>query len=98
MDPGPVSSRPASPRAGVADGVLFPVAQVLCCLHSLAPHARWRAAVVAYRRADTSSAPDPSAAAAKAGHGRAGSPRYRPWAALMRRAFDPGLTIGGYVI
>jgi hypothetical protein len=54
----------------------------------LAPHARWRAEVVAYRRADIGSAPDPNAAAAEAGRGRAGSPRYWTWAALMRRAFD----------
>jgi putative transposase len=54
----------------------------------LAPHARWRAEVVAYRRADIGSATDPRAAGAEAGPGRAGSPRYWTWAALMRRAFD----------
>jgi hypothetical protein len=53
-----------------------------------APHARWRAEVVAYHRADIGRAPHPSAAAAEAGRGRAGSPRYWTWAALMRRAFD----------
>jgi len=42
----------------------------------LAPHARWRAEVVAYRRADIGSATDPRAAGAEAGPGRAGSPRY----------------------
>ena len=52
----------------------------------LAPHARWRAEGVAYRRADSGRAPDPSVAAA--GVGRAGSPRYWTWALLMRRAFD----------
>jgi hypothetical protein len=54
----------------------------------LAPHARWRAEVVAYRRADIGSAQDPSAAVAEAGRGRPGSPRSWTWAALMRRAFD----------
>src|SRR5207249_2176029 len=54
----------------------------------LAPHARWRAEVVAYRRADIGSATDPRAAGAEAGPGRAGSPRCWTWAALMRRAFD----------
>jgi hypothetical protein len=54
----------------------------------LAPHARWRAEVVAYRRADIGRVPDPSAVAAEAGRGRPGSPRYWTWAALMRRAFD----------
>jgi len=54
----------------------------------LAPHARWRPEVVAYRRADIGGAPDPSAAAAEAGRGRASSQRSWTWAALMRRAFD----------
>ena len=54
----------------------------------LAPHAQWRAEVVAYRRADSGRAPGPSAAAAEAGRGRAGSPRCWTWALLMRRAFD----------
>src|SRR6266540_246007 len=36
----------------------------------LAPHARWRTALVAYRRADSGRAPDPSAAAAGVGRGR----------------------------
>jgi hypothetical protein len=54
----------------------------------LAPHARWRPEVVAYRRADMGGAPPPSAAAAEAGRGRAGWPRSWTWAALMRRAFD----------
>jgi hypothetical protein len=54
----------------------------------LAPHARWRPEVVAYRRADIGKARDPSAAAAEAGRGHAGAPRYWTWAALMRRAFD----------
>ena len=54
----------------------------------LAPHARWRPEIVAYRRSNIGKAPDPSAAAAEAGHGRAGAPRYWTWAALMRRAFD----------
>jgi hypothetical protein len=53
----------------------------------LAPHARWRAEVVAYRRADIGSAQDSRAAIAEAGRGRLGSPRYWMWAALMRRAF-----------
>ena len=54
----------------------------------LAPHAGWRAQVVAYRRADRSRARDPSAVETEAGRGRAGSPRHWTWAALMRRAFD----------
>jgi hypothetical protein len=54
----------------------------------LAPHARWRAEVVAYRRADIGSAQDSRATIAEAGRGRLGSPRYWMWAALMRRAFD----------
>jgi hypothetical protein len=54
----------------------------------LAPHARWRAEVVAYRRADRSRARDPSAVETDAGRERAGSPRHWTWAALMRRAFD----------
>jgi Putative transposase len=54
----------------------------------LAPHARWRPEVVAYRRAEIVKAPDPSATTADAGRGRAGAPRYWTWAALMRRAFD----------
>ena len=55
---------------------------------ALAPHARWRAEVVAYRRADIGRASGPSATVAEAGRDRAGSPRSWPWAALMRRAFD----------
>jgi len=54
----------------------------------LAPRARWRAEVVAYRRADRGRAPDPSTAATEAGRGRAGSSRSWTSAALMRRAFD----------
>jgi hypothetical protein len=54
----------------------------------LAPHARWRPEVVAYRRADVGSMPDPSAVAAEPGRGRGGAPRSWTWAALMRRAFD----------
>jgi hypothetical protein len=54
----------------------------------LAPHARWRPEVVAYRRAVKGRAQDPSAAEAEAGRGRAGSPRHWTWAALMRRAFN----------
>jgi hypothetical protein len=53
----------------------------------LAPHARGRAEVISYRRADIGRAPDPSAVV-EAGRGRAGSPRYWTWAALMRRTFD----------
>ena len=54
----------------------------------LAPHGQWRLEVVAHCRADIGTAPDSSAAAAEAGRGRAGAPRYWTWAALMRRAFD----------
>jgi len=53
----------------------------------LAPHARWRPAVVAYGRGDGESL-DPSAAVAEAGRARTGSSRYWTWALLMRRAFD----------
>jgi hypothetical protein len=54
------------------------------------PTRRWcpHPLLVAYRRADIGSATDPRAAGAEAGPGRAGSPRYWTWAALMRRAFD----------
>jgi hypothetical protein len=55
---------------------------------ALAPHARWRAEVVAYRRADIGRAPDPGAAVAEVGRRREGSPGSWTWAALMRRAFD----------
>ncbi len=56
----------------------------------LAPHARWRAEVVAYRRAESDEATGPSAAARRPGPGGCGGerPRYWTWAALMRRAFD----------
>jgi hypothetical protein len=50
--------------------------------------ARGRAEVVAYRRADSGTAPDPNAPAAGVERGGAGSSRYWTWAALMRRAFD----------
>ena len=57
---------------------------------ALAPHARWRAEVVAYRRAESDEATGPSAAAGRAGPRGCGGewPRYWTWAALMRRAFD----------
>ena len=57
---------------------------------ALASHARWRAEVVAYRRAESDGATGPSAAAERAGPGGCGGerPRYWTWAALMRRAFD----------
>ncbi|HEV2054777.1 MAG TPA: transposase [Methylomirabilota bacterium] len=56
----------------------------------LAPGARWRPEVVAYRRAESDGATGPSAAAGRAGPGGWGGerPRYWTWAALMRRAFD----------
>jgi hypothetical protein len=55
-----------------------------------APHARWRAEVVAYRRAESDEATGPSAAAGRAGPWALGGERtrYWTWAALMRRAFD----------
>jgi hypothetical protein len=68
-----------TPRPGI---------NLLLCHGVLAPHARGRADVVAYRRADDGTAPDPSATAAVVGHGRAGSLHYWTWAALMRWAFD----------
>jgi len=49
----------------------------------LAPRARWRPDVVAYRRTECGWARDPRAA----GEGASG-PRYWTWALLMRRAFD----------
>ncbi len=49
----------------------------------LAPHAQWRAEVVAYRRAERDRTTDPRAT--EAGGPR---PRYWTWALLMRRAFD----------
>ena len=55
----------------------------------LAPHARWRPAVVAQCRADIGTPPELSATAAETGRGRPGAPRYWTWAALMRRAFAP---------
>ena len=56
----------------------------------LAPHARWRPAVVAYRRQAGNSAMVPGEAleTGDAGRPRAAKPRYWTWAALMRRAFD----------
>jgi hypothetical protein len=50
---------------------------------ALAPHARWRAEVVAYRRTERDRARDPRAKGAGAPR-----PRYWTWALLMRRAFD----------
>jgi hypothetical protein len=49
----------------------------------LAPHARWRAEVVASRRTESDHATDLRARAAGAPR-----PRYWSWALLMRRAFD----------
>ncbi|HEV2057650.1 MAG TPA: transposase [Methylomirabilota bacterium] len=49
----------------------------------LAPRARWRLDVVAYRRTERDRARDP-----RAGGEGAPRPRYRPWALLMRRAID----------
>ena len=49
----------------------------------LAPRARWRPDVVAYRRTERDRATDPRAE----GEG-AHRPRYWTWALLMRRAFD----------
>jgi hypothetical protein len=55
----------------------------------LAPHARWRLEVVAYRRAERGEATGRNAAAGGAGPGGGGGQlRYWTWAALMRRAFD----------
>jgi hypothetical protein len=53
----------------------------------LALQARWRPEVVGYSRREDAQAANAGAAAAEAGRGRAGSPRYWTWAALMRRAF-----------
>src|SRR6266699_6508259 len=52
----------------------------------LAPRARWRPDVVAYRRTEWDRATDPRAE----GEG-APRPRYWTWALLMRRAFDLGV-------
>ena len=49
----------------------------------LAPHARWRAKVVAYCRTERDRATDPRPEGAGAPR-----PRYWTWALLMRRAFD----------
>jgi hypothetical protein len=56
----------------------------------LAPHARWRPEVVAYARAGSGAARDPSTPRISADSGDWGSKRARhwAWAALMRRAFD----------
>ena len=56
----------------------------------LAPHARWRAEIVAYGRTERDRLTDLGAAHVRAGAGRgsADRPRYWTWAALMRRAFD----------
>jgi hypothetical protein len=56
----------------------------------LAPHARWRPDVVAYRRAETGGGTEGGAAMGGTGTGRGGAakPRYWTWAALMRWAFD----------
>jgi putative transposase/transposase-like zinc-binding protein len=55
----------------------------------LAPHARWRPAVVAYGRlGDAATAPHEPMGRAEAERGGAARSRYWTWAALMRRAFD----------
>jgi len=55
----------------------------------LAPHARWRPAVVAYGRlGDAATAPHETMGRAEAERGGAARPCYWTWAALMRRAFD----------
>jgi hypothetical protein len=56
----------------------------------LAPHARWRPEVVAYRRTEKTEAIEPSEEGTSIRMRDSGAerPRYWTWAALMRRAFD----------
>lgn len=56
----------------------------------LAPHARWRPEVVAYRRAERTEAAEPSEMGISIWMRDSGAerPRHWTWAALMRRAFD----------
>jgi hypothetical protein len=55
----------------------------------LAPYARWRPGVVAYRGSEGDPATERNESTGRAGAGRPGAdrPRYWTWAALMRRAF-----------
>jgi len=53
----------------------------------LAPHAQWRAEVVAYRRAERTGTSQ-AGTRIRMGDWGAERPRYWTWAALMRRAFD----------
>ncbi len=57
---------------------------------ALAPHARWRPEVVAYRRAERTEAAEPSEMGISIWMRDSGAerPRHWTWAALMRRAFD----------
>ena len=56
----------------------------------LAPHARWRPDVVAYRRqeGDPATVPGETLGTGEAGRPGAAKSRYWTWAVLMRRAFD----------
>ena len=56
----------------------------------LAPNARWRAEVVAYGRpeGETATGAQETMGRTEGERRGAGKPRYRRWAALMRRAFD----------
>jgi hypothetical protein len=53
----------------------------------LAPHARWRARVVAYGRVSTAAAPNPPESSGEDAIARPAH-RHWPWAQLMRRAFE----------
>jgi len=66
-------------------------ASLLVLYHGvLAPHARWRPEVVAYRRAERIEAAGPSEMGISTWMKDSGAerPRHWTWAALMRRAFD----------
>jgi hypothetical protein len=82
-----LGARAGAPVLRLGDGVR----QARVLYHGvLAPHARWRAEVVAYRRAERTEAAEPSEMGTSIWMRDSGAERRRhwTWAALMRRAFD----------
>jgi hypothetical protein len=89
-DNAPLSQPSPSPRERLAALTPRPEINLVLYHGALASHARWRAEVVAYRRAESDEATGPCAAAGRVGPWALGGERtrYWTWAALMRRAFD----------